>query len=287
MKKILIQDLINSKLRDVKLNHSPGTYRFYVSHATHFLNWCIEHNIKSTADMNEDVLLDYISDIKMTCSNVTINKRIGMIKRIFLFSNVEFSFLYSLKKLKETRKTFDMLTRSQVNQIVKHVKLLQSSDKLMYKGLIFLLLDTGARINEVISIEKKNINLNENEILLTTTKMKEDRIVFFLDDTKQILKEIIHLNNDTRYLLFNIKKGRQINYDDVRYFMRYLKKELDIDRLHPHMFRHTLATSLIEKEADLISVMHILGHKNIETTERYLHLSKKHVKKTYQDKFKR
>jgi site-specific recombinase XerD len=55
-------------------------------------------------------------------------------------------------------------------------------------------------------------------------------------------------------------------------------------KLHPHMFRHTTATTLVEAGADIASIMEILGHKNIQTTERYLHVSNKHVKKTYQDK---
>jgi site-specific recombinase XerD len=49
------------------------------------------------------------------------------------------------------------------------------------------------------------------------------------------------------------------------------------------MFRHTVATYLIEAQMDLPSLMILLGHKNMETTKRYLHVSKKHVKKGYKD----
>ena len=52
------------------------------------------------------------------------------------------------------------------------------------------------------------------------------------------------------------------------------------------MFRHSLASILLEHGADIKSVMELLGHRNLETTERYLHMSKDHVKKTYMKNYK-
>jgi site-specific recombinase XerD len=68
--------------------------------------------------------------------------------------------------------------------------------------------------------------------------------------------------------------------------MGMLKEKLNIDKLHPHMFRHSMATIWLENGADLKSVMTILGHSNIETTNRYLHQNPKHITKLYVDKFK-
>ncbi len=281
-----LNELIKNKLRDVKLNNSEGTLRFYKSHTNHFLKWADNNNIETTHDLTEDLLIDYINFCKETASNATINKRVLMLKRIYLHSNVDFDFLHSIKKFKETKKTFNIVPTKKLKIILLYVNSL-GNDKLMYKLLIYLLVDTGARINEIMNIKKSDIKLSDNEIILTTTKTKIERIVYFLDDTKGLIKEILDQDISTPYLLYNLLKKRQINYDDVRYFFRFLKSELEIDKLHPHMFRHTFATTMIENDADLISVMQILGHRNIETTERYLHMSTKHVKKTYKNKFKR
>ncbi|PKK86523.1 MAG: hypothetical protein CVV63_04325, partial [Tenericutes bacterium HGW-Tenericutes-8] len=98
------------------------------------------------------------------------------------------------------------------------------------------------------------------------------------------VKKMMQVKSDHKYLLHNSDKNRQATYDDIRYILKRVKKELGLKKLHPHMFRHTTATTLVEAGADIASVMSILGHKNIKTTERYLHVSHKHVKDTYQKK---
>lgn len=278
--------IIENKLKDVKLNQSKGTLRFYKSHTSHFIKWCDKNSIYDVEELTEDRLIDYINFNKETASAATINKRVLMLKRIYLYNNIEFEFLSNIKKFKETKKTFNIVSSKQIKEILNYINTLPDN-KLMYILLIHLLIDTGARINEIMNIKKSDIKLSDNEILLTTTKTKIDRVVYFLNDTKKLIAKVLDQELSTPYLFYNLLKNRQINYDDVRYFFRHLKSELDIDILHAHMFRHSLATTLIENDADLISVMQILGHQNIKTTERYLHLSKRHIKKTYKDKFKR
>lgn len=90
------------------------------------------------------------------------------------------------------------------------------------------------------------------------------------------------IKHDHKFLLHNIDKNRAADYDDIRYILRQAKKRLGIKKLHPHMFRHTVATFLVESRMDLPSLMNLLGHRNLETTRRYLHMSKKHVKSRYE-----
>lgn len=286
MKNIKLHKIIESKLLDIELNYSAGTLSFYKSHTNHFLKWCELYDINYVNEFKEKELIKYISYMKKNASNSTINKRIGILKRVYLHSQINFDFLFNIKKLKENNNRFEMIDNNKLSEIIAYIKSLPE-DKLIYKVLILLLIDTGARINEILKIEKKNINLKENEILLTTTKTKSDRIVFFINDTKENIIKLVNKKIDNKYLLFNELRNRPMNYDDVRYIMRKIKEDLNIKKLHPHMFRHTHATILIENGADLISVMKILGHNNIKTTERYLHMSKKHVKKNFTEAFKR
>lgn len=284
---MLIKESIERYTSFIKRQHSTGTHKFYKSHLNHFLKWCDDNVIKELSDIKFTVFDDYIAEQKRTCSNATINKRIGILKRWSKHQNHEWDYLNSISKLKERKTTFKMIDYKTMGKIKRYVDSINDEmyNNLMYKTLLHLLIDTGARINEVLSIEKKNVQIKKNEILLTTTKTKSDRIVFFRNDTKELLKKCIS-DHKSNYLLFNKEKNRQLNYDDVRFFFRKLKTVLKIEELHPHMFRHTMATNWLESGADLLSVMETLGHKNLETTERYLHMSKKHIKKTYLDKYK-
>lgn len=284
---MLIKESLDIYISYIKRQFALGTYRFYKSHLGHFLIWCNKRDILDTSDIKYFVFDDYIADMKISCSNATINKRIGMLKRWSLHQEHDYPYLHMIKKLKERRTTFKMIDHKTMNKIKKYVHTLDVSiyNNLVYKTMVLLLIDTGARINEVLSIEIKNIDVKKNEILLTTTKTKSDRVVYFRNDTKKLIQDTIKKSR-SNFLLYNIEKDRLIKYEDVRFFFRKMKRILDIDELHPHMFRHTMATNWLEAGADLISVMETLGHKNLETTERYLHVNKKHIKKTYMEKYK-
>jgi len=285
---MLIKESIERYISYVKRQFSLGTHKYYKSHLGHFLNWAVKRNILNMEDIKYYVFDDYIADMKLTCSNATINKRIGMLKRWSINQNHDFPYLHSINKLKERKTTFKMLDKKSMSKILRYVNSLNPDlyNNLIYKTMIYLLIDTGARINEVLNIEIKNIDLRKNEILLTTTKTKTDRIVYFMNDTLDLVKQVIKKSQST-FLLYNNEKDRLIKYEDVRFFFRKMKRNLGIDELHPHMFRHTMATNWLEAGADLISVMETLGHKNIETTERYIHFNKKHIKKMYVEKYTR
>lgn len=274
---------------EVRLHHSVGTFRFYQSHINHFLRYCDSNQLVTSSDVTPDIIVSYIQAMKKTVTNATINKRIGILKRCFKHNKIDFDYLYQIPKLKEQKKTFKMLSREELKRINRYVSLWpeENYNNLMYKVLIMLLTETGARINELLNVKKKNIKVEKQygSILLTTTKTNDDRIVFFTKHSFVAVKKLIDESNSP-FLFFNKLKNRQMNYDDVRFIMRKLKHRLNIEQLHPHMFRHSMATIWLENGADIKSVMTILGHRNIETTNRYLHNNVNHVKDTYVQKFK-
>lgn len=283
-----LNKLVTDYLQEVKIRHSQGTWRFYKSHLNHFVNFASKHHINDVDEVDDHVISDYIFHMKETCENVTINKNIGCIKRMYRDMNIDFPYLQSISKLKERLKTFDVLDRDAFRKLRKYIIDFPTvtTNGTYYKCFLALLADTGARISEIMFIEKNNVNLETKEILLTQTKTKEDRIVYLSNAVGlPAVQTMMKIKHDHKFLLHNCDKNRPSNYDDIRYILRLVKNSLGLKKLHPHMFRHTAATILVEAGADIASVMQILGHRNIKTTERYLHISTKHVKKTYQDKF--
>ncbi|MGI6360237.1 MAG: tyrosine-type recombinase/integrase [Acholeplasmatales bacterium] len=286
---MLIKEMINNYLSYVKRQFEYGTFKFYRNHLGHFERWINNLGYYRVGELPENIFDDYIFDMKKTCSNLTINKRIGIIKRMFRKSDVGFPNLFKIEKFKERRKTFDMLSREQLKRINNYMDSLDPrvNNNLMYNCLIRLLTETGARINEILNIKKRNVKIYDDygTILLTKTKNNTDRTVLFSYSSIELIEKTIN-DSDSEYLLFNKLRNRRAAYCDVRYLMGMLKEKLNIDKLHPHMFRHSMATIWLENGADLKSVMTILGHSNIETTNRYLHQNPKHITKLYVDKFK-
>lgn len=277
-----INELVLNQLKYVKLTHSDGTYRFYESHLVHFERWCDHHGYGQVSDITDMVLIDYITELKKTCANITINKKIGILKRTFETSGITHNYLKGIKKFKEKTTTFEMVEIDLIKRIIKHVLSLQDVyNNLTIKCTMLVLIDTGCRANELIHIEKKHVNLDALEILLTTTKTKEDRVVYIHPETAKELKKMMAIKTNHKYLLHHIECDRPINYFDIDWMMKHYRKIMDVDKLHAHMFRHSLASIMLERGSDIKSVQEILGHRNLETTQRYTHSRKDHVKKTF------
>jgi integrase/recombinase XerC/integrase/recombinase XerD len=104
-----IQKVIYDYLLEIKLRYADGTYRFYKSHLGHFANYASKHHIVDIDDIDPGVIVDYISYMKETCENVTINKNIGCLKRMFRHMKINFPYLQQVQKLKERSKTFEAI----------------------------------------------------------------------------------------------------------------------------------------------------------------------------------
>lgn len=143
-----IEEVFSRYLSYIKRQHSNGTYRFYISHLGHFKKWLVKRGILYCDDIKYDVIDDYIAEMKHNCTNVTINKRIGILKRCFKHSGIDLPYLQSIEKLKERSKTFNALDLETFQRLRKYIHNLPESttNGLYHKLFLALLSDTGARI---------------------------------------------------------------------------------------------------------------------------------------------
>ena len=274
-------------LIDIKIKKANGTYRFYKSHLMHFGKFLYENSVKSVKSISKSVTVEYLAILRNSVENSTINKRVGIIKRCLHYYGIKDHYIFSIEKFKEKRRSFDMISDDHLKKIITYVGILDSDidNNLLYQGIIFILINTGVRLTELYNIEKRNVNIEQLEILLTKTKNGKDRIVYFRPIIKPVIKKLMKENHQHKYLLHNRLRNRPINYTDVNYLFRKLKNDLNIKKLHAHMFRHTFATKLLQNGVDIKTVMDLMGHNNLATTQRYQHSSKEHAKKSYLDKY--
>ena len=163
------------------------------------------------------------------------------------------------------------LTEEDIKKIKQTLK--REKDKLLFQ----LLLDTGLRAKELLSIKKSDINLDKRYIVVRNTKNGKERIVFFTEETKKLLEKYLKNLSDNDKL-FNI------TYNALYRKLKRLGKKLGID-LRPHILRHTFATQAIRKGMPLPAVQKILGHEDIKTTQVYINLVTKDLKEIYDKTF--
>ncbi|MBQ7660113.1 MAG: tyrosine recombinase [Alphaproteobacteria bacterium] len=148
-----------------------------------------------------------------------------------------------------------------------------------------LMFSSGLRVSEAVELKLSAVNFAKNQIMVKGKGSKE-RIVFFTDEVKKILQDYVLSDrpvflekNKTSPYLFPSKtsKSGHITRDSFGKGLKRLGLEcgLKAKQIFPHALRHSFATNLLEKGADLRAVQRMLGHESIATTEIYTHITPK------------
>ena len=152
--------------------------------------------------------------------------------------------------------------------------------------VLLVLIDTGVRIGELVSITMPDINLPLGTIKVTGKGMKE-RIVPFGSITRKAL--INYIANSRLYIskiesdyLFPTKYGDHISVNSIQQALRRLAKKVGLPGCHPHLFRHTFATMFIASDGSPPILKEIMGHRSFQTTEKYIHPKAEDLKIQYQ-----
>lgn len=188
----------------------------------------------------------------------------------------------------------DYITKSPVRRIHKvrtdalvkevltdeNIEMLRDScQELRDIAMIDLLLSTGMRVGELVKINREDIDFQERQCVVFGKGNKE-REVYFNARTKIHLQKYLEQRTDTNPALFvslhNPHTRLTISGVEVR--LRQLGKRVNLNKVHPHKFRRTLATMAIDKGMPIEQVQKMLGHVKIDTTLHYAMVNQANVK---------
>ena len=146
-------------------------------------------------------------------------------------------------------------------------------------ALIDMLASTGMRVGELVLLNQADIDFNERECKVLGKGNKE-RIVYFDARAKIHLQEYLESRNDDCEALFVTLKAphSRLTIGGVESRVREIGKRLNIEKVHPHKFRRTLATKAIDKGMPIEQLQQLLGHKRIDTTLQYAMVKQSNVK---------
>jgi site-specific recombinase XerD len=181
--------------------------------------------------------------------------------------------------LKESRPLPRYLTDSEVERFFKFV-----SNKRDF-AIVMLMLRCGLRVKEVANLSLDCIDYRRSRILVRAGKGAKDRIVFISNDAARALADYLQHRPATKERrIFLAEKGRCRGKPiSVRAIQKRIEHYAEICGIPVtcHRFRHTMATQLLNADADLVSIQEILGHAKIKTTQRYSKLSNLKVQQDY------
>mgnify|MGYP003302508560 FL=1 len=149
-------------------------------------------------------------------------------------------------------------------------------------AIIDILASTGMRVGELVKLNRMDVDFTNRECVVLGKGSKE-RIVYFDARTKLHLQNYLNSRTDDNDALFVslLEPHNRLEIAGIEIMLRKLGRSLEINKVHPHKFRRTLATRAIDKGMPIEQVQKLLGHQKIDTTMEYAIVDQQNVKNSH------
>lgn len=268
---ILMDFLIIKKLEGCTIETITGYYTI-LSKFVHYIN-------KPFSNVSTENIREYL--INYQTRNSVTNRSLDDIRRCIssFFNYLEDEGITDRNPTRKVHKIkYDKVIKKPFTD-VELEKIRDSCKTPREKALVDLLASTGCRVSEVMRMDISDFDMEKREVLVYGKGNKE-RIVYIDARTKLHIQEYINTRHDDNSALFvtSRKPYRRLSKNVIENIIRDISKESGVANVHPHRFRRTLATSLINKGMPIEQVQVILGHSKLETTTIYAQVNQESVK---------
>ena len=258
---------------------SERTINYYRATVNHLLT----NTESSVRKITTEEIREYLScyQKRNNCSNVTIDNVRRNISSFFSWLEEEDYILKSPMKRIHKIKTKTVVKNTISDEGIERLR--DSCKEKRDLAIIDLLYSTGIRVGELVNLNIEDIDLEGRECVVYGKGDKERR-VYFDAKAKVHLKEYIDKRSDDNNALFVTLDApfTRLKISGVEIRLRKLGRELNLERIHPHKFRRTMATRAIDKGMPIEQVQKLLGHSQIDTTMQYAMVNQNNVKNSHQ-----
>ena len=181
--------------------------------------------------------------------------------------------IHKIKTMKQVKETYSDEALERLRDNCKTIRDL---------ALIDMLASTGMRVGELVKLNRVDVDFVNRECVVLGKGSKE-RVVYFDARTKLHLQNYLNSRTDDNEALFVslLEPHNRLEIAGVEIMLRKLGRTLDINKVHPHKFRRTLATRAIDKGMPIEQVQKLLGHQKIDTTMEYAIVDQQNVKNSH------
>lgn len=202
------------------------------------------------------------------------------------FNYTDYNPFSDIDRAKNAKHLPDYLTYDEVVIILKYLE-----NNLLDKALVEVLYGCGLRVSELVTLKVSDIHYQEGLIVCQGKGNKQRYVpinkhaLMAINDYKINIRDKLEYKQSDNLLFLN-KKGHILRREYVNVMLDNVAKKMGLNKkLHPHMFRHSFATHMLENGANLRVVQELLGHENMSTTEIYTHINEKKLLEDYNKYF--
>lgn len=233
---------------------------------------------------------NYIAALsKNGLSGSSISRKLSSIRNYYVFlmneEQLASSPAHNIKSPKSIRHIPDILSYEEIRNMIRSTQ--NERYGIRDRAILEMMYACGLRVSELRNIEMNSIDF-ENGFLRVLGKREKERLVPITHKALNAVRDYVKTDVDRKInakSLFLSRSGNQLSRMAVWNIVKKYAVKAGVGKpVHPHTFRHSFATHLLERGADLRSVQEMLGHSNIMTTEIYTHISSGYLREVY-DKY--
>ena len=282
-----------SKERDFS-SHTSNAYEYDLNR---FIS-SLPKNLYHFEQINRYMIYNFLSkEIDKKYSSKTIARRLASIKSLFKYlimsEHITENPAVSVKTPKVGRKVPNFIDYEVISKLMEGEfgPDISKNEGLRDRAILELFYSTGIRLSEMISLNLDSIYINktkqEDYTIKVMGKGGKERLIPFGNKAKEWIEKYLNKRGLSFYLnsnepLFVNAKGNRVPYSTIKRRIRnYIKFVAQGEGLGPHILRHSFATHLIDKGADIRSVQGLLGHSSLSSTQIYTHISPERMKEIH------
>lgn len=272
----------------IERNLSVNTIDSYLFDIKKLINFLNEKKIKQNpTDLSSNILKEFIYNISKKIKSPTQARIISGIRRFYDYLILEgLTKINPMENIETPKIGINLpttLTIEEIDEIIFNIKL-SSKTGLRNIAIIELLYSCGLRVSELINLKISDLFFKES-LIKVTGKGNKERFVpistqsqIYISDYLDKIRSFHKIKKGFEDTLFLNERGTSLSRVMIFIILKQLSQQSKINKkIGPHTLRHSFATHLIENGADLITIQKMMGHESITTTERYLHVNKKHL----------
>jgi site-specific recombinase XerD len=277
----IIDSIVNYRQYLKRRNCSAHTVKNYMNTLKHFVLW-LDMPVEAVTHKKIQAYIDHLRRKRLAPK--TINCHLDSIRGFYDYLRYE-------EEIPITNPVKKGYALRLSKPLPRHLKdedvalLLGAVHSRRDQAMFSLMLRCGLRVEEMANLSLRAIDAKRRRIVVENGKGAKDRIVYISDDALRALGEYLRARPPSKAKkVFLVDKGRYrgkpISVRGIQKRMEYYARKTGL-KVSCHHLRHTMATQLLNAEADLVTIQDLLGHTRIKTTQRYCKVSNLKVQRDY------